>query len=269
MVERNEKFIKRKKIRKPRFAVIYGIIMFIATCVFVGWVLYDLWWLPRVETGIPILGYRMDDIPDIDEIWLSRAVEFGNNQDYTDYVDIFWNEGPVIYFNIRVLEETELDDARSVASDIVEYLIEISNQVVLYYNLQAVISYGDIAQRRTENQAAVAYHVHEYNWSLTEAILAHAEEYPSRGNVSRADQNLNTFASSIIISAGEEELERMQARHEEITAWTDEQEDEWVEEHGAIPVYGDGDVRQVPPSEISEFPNWGTWSNQHERMIWS
>jgi hypothetical protein len=268
-----EKKVNIKKRRnKPRFAVIYGIILFIATVTLMGHVLYHLWWSPRMETGVPILGYRMSDLSEIDESWLTETEEFGGNQEYVDYVELLWAKGPVIYFNVRVEEETSLRNARLAATEIVEHFIEISDEVALDYNLQVVVSYGDIAQRKEENQAAVTAHVHEYYWSLTEAILAHAEAYPSSANVDRAERNINAFANSILLSAGEDELDSMRARHAAIKVMTVDQEAESVAEHGFIPVYvadHSGDVRRVPPSEISEFPNWGVWNNQRSRIDWN
>ena len=258
----------KKRRKKPRFAVIYGIILLITTVALAGHVLYNLWWSPRAETGVPILGYRMDDIPEIDESWLRETEEFGGNQEHVEYVELFPTTGPVIYFNVRIEEGTSRRNARSAATDIVEYFIEISDEVALYYNLQVVVSYGDIAARRAENRAAVAAHVHEYNWSFTESTLEYAERYPSSANVSRAEININIrLTESILIAAGEEELERMRARLAAITVMTPEQESEMIEEQGFIPSYSG--IRQVPPTDISDFPIWGVWNNRRSRINWS
>lgn len=270
MEERNRSIKKRKKPLK--FTVIYGIILFIATVALAGHVLYHLWWVPRAGAGTPILGYRMDDIPELNESWLRETEAFGGQQQHVDYVELFWNTGPVVYFNVRVLEHTSLSDARLAAADIVAHFIEISHETALDYNLQVVVSYGDIVERRKENQAAVIAHVHEFRWRLAEALLAHAENYPSSDNVSRALNNIDVYENSIIIAAGEAELDDMRSRQAAISVMTAEQEAEWIETHGFVPVYvadHGGDIRNVPPSDISEFPNWGVWNRQHSSIDWN
>jgi hypothetical protein len=263
-----EKLDIRKRIGRPRFAHIYGIILLIATIGLAFHVLYNLWLTPRIGTGTPMLGYRMEGIPELNESWVTATVEFGGNQAHVDYVEIFPTTGPVIYFNVRVEEGTSLSKARSAATDIVEHFIEISNEVARDYSLQVVVSYGDIAAQKEENQAAVTAHVHEYNRSFAESTLEYAERYPSRANVSRAEININTrLTESIIIAGGEEELERMRTRFEAITVMTEEQEQALIDEQGHIPSYSG--LRQVPPTDISDFPNWGVWNNRRSRINWN
>lgn len=256
-----------KRIKKPSFALIYGMILFVATIVLVWSVLYNLWWIPKSSTGTPVLGYRTEDITELDEAWITATEEFGGNQTNVDEVEIFSTTGPVIYFDVRIIEGTSRENARVAATEIVEYFIEISDEVALDYNLQVAVSYGDIAELKKENQAAVTAHVHEYYWSLTEAILAFAEEVPSSDNVKRAYDNLIAYENSIILSAGEDELARMRSRQEAITVMTPEQEVSMVEEEGQIPRYNNS--RQVPPTEISQFPNWGSWNGQSSTIDWN
>jgi len=264
---RERKLNITKRLRKPRFALIYAVILFVATIALTWIVLHNLWLSPRMATGVPILGYRMEGIPELDDSWLAATTEFGRTQTNVEDVKIFWTTGPVVYFEVRLNEGTSRRDGRAVATRIVEHFIDLSDEAALYYNLQVVISVGDIAVRRAENQEAVTAHVHEYNWSLAEAILAHAERYPSSANVNRARDNINVFANSITLAAGEAELASMRSRYEAITAWTAEEEAARVEEDGLIPGYSG--FRQVPPSEISRFPNWGVWSNRRSRIRWN
>lgn len=256
-----------KRIRRPRIAFIYGIILCIATIVLAGAVIYTLWWTPRSATGAPILGYRMEGIAELEESWITQTEDFGGNHEHIDDVKITLTTGPVIYFDVRVIEGTSRRNAREAATVIVEHFIEISDEAALDYNLQVVISYGDIAAIIEENQAAVTAHVHEYYWLLTEAILAFAEQVPSSFNVTRAYENINAFENSIILAAGEDELARMRSRQEAITVLTSEEEAARVEAEGQIPRYSN--PVQVPPTEISQFPNWGTWNTRRSRIDWN
>lgn len=257
-----------KRVGKPRIAFIYGVILFIATIVLVGVVLYNLWWVPRIATGTPMLGYRMEDIPEIDESWITATEEFGENQKHVDEVEIHATTGPVIYFNVRVDEGTSLKKARAAAAEIVEHFRDISDEVVPHYNLQVVISQGDIAALRVENQAAVTAHSHEYLYDFAESTLDYAEQYPSSGNVQRAEVNINSrLTNSIRFAVGEEGLERMRERLAAIIVMTSAEEAALIEELGYMPSYSP--IMQVPATEISQFPNWGVWNDRRSRIDWN
>ncbi|MCL2559167.1 MAG: hypothetical protein FWE07_01655 [Turicibacter sp.] len=272
-----EKRDLKKRRTKPRVAFLYGIGLFVATAVFAGVVLYQLWWQPRVATGNPIFGYRMEEMPELNEAWLSATEEFGGNQVHVDYVEVIWMSGPVIYFNIRVEEGISLSEAHSAAVPILEYFIETSNEAALDYSLQVVVSYGEIAYLdgdgnlaglRADNQREVAAHTHEYHRSFAESTLEYAERYPSRANMTRANDNINSlFTASILAAGGEEELESMRTRFAAITPMTDEEESAFIESQGYIPEYSG--VWQVPPTNISDFPNWGVWNNRRSRIDWN
>ena len=266
IMENNNRQNKRKF--RLEFRHIYALCLFAVTFALVLHVLNLLVLTPRRTTGVLVHGYRMESIQYLEEAWKTETEYFGSTLDEVDYVSIFWNTGPVVFVNVRVESGTSLSDARSAATEVVEYLIDISDEVVLEYDIQVVVSYGDVSQQREENHDEVIQHVHSYNHSLVEAILAHAEQHSSEFNVDRAYQNINgAFTDSIIIVVGEEGLEEMRSRLEAIEVAIIEVGDDESESYDSIPRYLG--VRQIPQSNIADFPNWGTWDNQRSRMIWT
>jgi len=280
MMEKNKKQYKGKKWLK--FRHIYGMIM-LAVTVYFAWSVFDLLVItPGQQTGVVALGYRMENIQELEESWITGTENFGATLNSVDYVSIFWNTGPVVYVSVRVHPGTQLSVAQSAATEVVEYFIAVSNEVVLQYDIQVVVSYGDVEVLRAENHAAVVQHVHEYNHSLVEAILAHAEQYPSEYNVHRAYRNINAFPNSIRIAVGEDGLAGMRARLEmiDIVTEVDGYEDQGVEnegdeyngengEEGVVSMPRYPGERQIPRSHITDFPNWGTWCNVRSRISWN
>ena len=260
MMERNIKPYKGKKWLK--FRHIYALILLILTGLLAWHIVHVLVLTPMRETGEAVHGSRMENVQLIDPSWITEAENFGATLDDVNSVDISWLNGPVVYFNVRVEPGTRRRYARRATRAIVEHFIEVSDDVALQYNIQVVASHADrdIAEMRADNHAAVELHVHEYNHSLVEEILAHAEVHSSETNVTRARTNIDVFASSIIAIVGEEGLEEMRARAESIRIAPLEDEDEPMP---ILPI-----ERQIPRSEISRFPIWGTWDNGRSRIIW-
>lgn len=266
-MERNIKQNKRKF--RLKFRQIYALFLFLVTAILAWHVVNLLVLTPMRETGVLAHGYRMENIQPLEKSWMRESENFGETLNQVDYVSIFWNIGPVVFVNVRVEPETNLSDARSAATEIVEHFIEASNEVLLYYDIQVVVSYGDVAQQRRENQEAVNQHVHEYNHNIVEAILAHAEEWPSEYNVHRAQTNINNvFTNSIKAAVGEEGLEDMRARLEALDVVVEEVEHENDENQEFMPRFPRV-TRQITQSNIADFPNWGTWDNNRSRMIWN
>lgn len=263
-MEKNSKKFKGKK--RLKFRHIYALIMLGVTVGLILHVVNLLVLTPRRDTGVPSHGHRMDEIDDLEESWKTTTEAFGATVDHVDYVSIFWNNGPVVYVSVRVEEGTSLQDAHDVAAEIIEHFIEVSNDVVLQYDIQVVVSYGDITEQRTENHAAVIQHVHEYNHELVEEILSWAERYRSEFNVERAERNINDFADSIKVVVGEEGLEAMLARVDAIDTISEAgYEDD--DDHEPIPRFAV--TVQIPSSDIANFPNWGTWNHEEARIDWN
>ena len=273
--------IKYKGKRRLKFRHIYGLILFGLT-VYFAWSVIDLLVLtPSRNTGIVALGARMENIDPLEDSWMNATENFGATLTDVDYVSLFWNTGPVVFVNVRFEPGISRSDARQIARDVVEYFIEVSNEVARQYDIQIVISYGDISYIDDEgnragilvdNQNAVVQHVHEYNFNFAEATLAWAENYPSNTNVTRASGNINSrFTNSIREIVGEEGLERMRARLAAIDVVIEpargEEEDDEDEDFERMPEYPRS--AQIEQSNISDFPNWGTWCNDSSRIIWT
>lgn len=279
-MEKNRATFKFKKLNL-RFRHIYALIMIAVTSFFV-WHVFDLLVLtPMRQAGQAPLGYRMSDIEYMEDFWMREVEEFGATLDNVDYVEIVWTGGPVIYIIVHVFGDSSPSYARRDGREIIEYFIEITDGVALQYNLQIVLFEGVIAERDErgvvvggvlyDNQVAVVRHVHEYNAGFAERTLAHAERYPSQANFDRAYGNINrVLNASILEVVGESGLRELRDRLNAIEIFTINLDDEEVDEDAEevyMPWYPYS--LQIEQSRISEFPNWGAWSNDHNRIIWS
>lgn len=272
-MEKNRTTIKVKKLGL-KFRHIYALIM-IAVTSFFAWHAFDLLVLtPARQTGRAPLGDRMAEIELLEDFWLRETEEFGATLADVDYVEVIWTGGPVVYVSVRVFADTPLSYARVAARDIVEYFVVASNNVAMQYDLQVVLSTGIIAERNElgvvidgvlyENQAAVIRHVHEYNARFAERTLAHAELYPSQANFDRAEGNINRVLNESIVevlgAAGLAEL-RNRLNAIVVSQLTPEDED-----YVYLPWYQPS--LQIEQSQIADFPNWGTWNNDRNQIIW-
>ena len=263
-MERNVKPFKWKKWLK--FRHIYALVLLAITALLVWHIVNLLILTPMRETGEVMHGSRMDNIQELEDSWRSETESFGATLDDVDYVTVFPPTGPVIYISVRVEPGTSRRYARRASRAVVEHFIEVSDEVALQYNIQIVVSYGDIVEMRAEHHAEVERHVHMYNYGLVEEILAHAELYPSETNVSRAETNITVFSNSIIAVGGDERLEEMRARVGALDGGVAEALEE--EDFEPMPHFP-ADTREIPSSSISRFPIWGTWNNERARIVWS
>jgi len=280
-----EKNIRKLKFKKRlKFRHIYALLMVIATCIFSWFVLDWLVFDPMSEIGYLALGYRMEEITPIEDKWIENTETFAATVENIDYLDIFWNTGPVIFFNVRLEQGTSRSDGRRAARTVVTHFIEETNGVARQYDLQVVISYGLIHDTKTvtvdgeerevmtgilaDHNDAVIRHTHEFYLDFTERTLAHAEAYPSQSNVTRASQNLQRrdFSEAIIAIIGEEGLSYMRDRVNAIEVLPEGARDDYDNEI-ILPRYT-GEL-QIPQSNIARFPQWGTWSNETNRIIWT
>ena len=254
--------IKYKGKKRLKFRHVYVLLMVIVTAGF-AWHVFDLLVLTPMNADLA-LGMRMERIEPLETDWFAAVEEFGAMQDDVDYVTFFWNTGPVVYVSVRIEEGTRPRNARRVARRIVEHFIQVSDDVALQYDIQVVISRGDITEQVEENQAEVIRLANEYNHSFAEATLAWAERYPNQINVDRARANLSQGSrifSSIAEVVGEEGLQEMIDRLEAIAIV--------IESDGDEPMPRYPGTHQIPPTNIARFPIWGTWSNDISRIIWN
>jgi len=261
--------IKFKWKKRLKFRHVYALVLLGITLYFAWHVLNLLVLTPMRAEGL-LLGSRMEHIEYLEEAWMRDTETFGATVDDVDYVDVFWNQGPVVYVSVRVEPGISRSDARSAARTVVEYFIETSGEVALQYDIQIVVSYGDISEQVEENQEALIQHVHEYHRDLVEKIIAHAERYPSDTNVNRARENIDAFAYSITLAAGEGEVDAMRQRLNALNVvFEDElaggEEDGDIELMPRLPLQ----IYQTPRSNIARFPIWGTWNNERSRISWS
>ena len=253
---------KKKSKFQLKFGHVYALGLLVVTLGLGLHVLNLLVLTPMRATGVLAHGYRMENIQQLEASWKNDTQAFGLTLSQVEAVSIFWNTGPVVFVSVSFESGASLGDARGVATEIIEYFIEVSDDAVLQYNIQVVISYGDVTNQLDENQVALTQHVHEYNHEFAEATLAHAEQHPSDFNVDRARRNINDlFTNSIVIVVDTDGLEAMRARLEAIEVAPGDDENDNVLRYPGI--------RQIPQSNLVDFPNWGTWDNARSRMIWN
>lgn len=270
-----------------KFRHIYALIMLGVTLILGFMVLNLLVIAPTREVGSAPQGNRMDELDLIEDFWLREAEDFALTFDEVEEAELFWNGGPVVFMSLRFNEDTRRRYARQTAREVMEYFIEASDEVALQYDLQVVIYrdeilYTDNDGERSgvlvDNQAAVVRHVHENTHAFVEATLDWAERYPNHYNFNRAEINVNgRLQPSILEVVGEEGLADMLARLEAIEVVDPPLlDDEGVEleldeenevETNEMPRYP-GEF-QISQSSISSFPNWGTWNNSRNRIIWN
>jgi|GEM_PF-3483695 len=233
--------------------------------------LITLWWVPRRDAGSPVLGDRMENIEQLENSWIRDTEAFGNDQSDVNEFSIFWNSGPVVYFNVEVNERVSRSDARSVATEIVAYFVDVSDGVAEDYNLQVVISRAgeDLRELRDENHAEVRAHTFAHQYALVEDILAHAEQYPTANNLNQVYRRLNEFRHVIIELSGEEGLAAMWERHGAVVELTAEQEDQLADQLGLSNVPSFRENRRISPTDMSRFPNFGVWNHNRGRIDWN
>jgi len=255
------KFKKRLKFRH-----IYAIFMLGVTIAF-AWSVINLLVIEPIRAEGLLLGNRMDGIDELNEDWLRQVEVFGSSHDDISYVEIFWNRGPVVYVSVRFDVGIRRSDARRAARDVMEYFRDISDETFTQYNFQIVISYGDIEQQRKENEAAILENVHRQNYEFGMRVLQWAEEHRSAENIQRARINFTSPDSrvrpSVIEIVGEDGWQELVERIDNIV----EVHQSTDEDAPPIPRYP-GTLR-VEQTNISNFPNWGAWDHNRNRITWN
>ena len=259
--------IQKQKFKWSFFKIYKWILAGISVLLLSHFLIF-LWWIPIREAAVtPVLGYRLQGIRPLEANWKRMTEEFANALPLIDEVTIF-ESGLTIYFNIRVMPDTSLADARTVADEIVVYFIERSNDVARDYDLQIVVSYGDIAEIIAYNEAAVIAHTADFLLDLTEEILTFAENYPTFPNIIRAQENIFLLNDMFGDVLGAELIANLTARVDVLDAMTlDDYEALANANQGLAPTAQVN--RHVPRSNISAFPNWGRWINESNNIRWN
>lgn len=259
----NKKSDKPKKASKfqTKYTVFYGLIAVLAVCtVIVAYQGVNYFVLgPMSFSGAPVYGYRTEGLPEILESDLTKTTEFAKAQDNVKDASIKVS-GPVIYINVLVNEETELEAAKSAATKTADQLLEtvkLEDEKTLYdaYDLQLVVYNKDPETLRQENRDAELEYITEFDTAIVEEIVAHAEAYPTAETIDRAKRNIALLRDGEVKDA-------FNARVGELTEWTAEK----MEEVGEIP---EKVVNQdIPQSDLASYPSWGTYSPQTDKYVW-
>lgn len=255
----NKKF-KRARARKVIFRLYIGLLMLV-TLVFGMYVFNVLYLRPVRTAGSPVFGNRLEDIEPIPNHIVRETETFGASKAHIDRVTISIT-GRVVYFDVRVVEGTPAATARESTEEIAQYFLDEVGEIAADYSIQLVVSKGDIRQLRDNNRAAVIEHKREHTLFLIEEITAFAERYPTEDNINRMAQNIAAFRRFW----DEETISAYEARFNALTPLTEEEQENLREQYGGnLP---EADVsREIPRSNIAEFPIWGVL-NQRGRFEW-
>ena len=266
--------VQEKQIKKRKFKLTplkaYKLFLAFATGVLLAHFVVMLWWVPRRDAGSPVLGDRMAYIDELETSWITDTETFGNDLNDIDNFSIFWNSGPVVYFNVRVNEDVSRRDARSKASEILNYFVDLSDGVARDYELHVVISQPvDLHELIEYNHAAVTQHVMNYRYERTKIFLSHAEDLPTATNFNNAYAHVRDFENAIVAIVGQEGLDDIRARLDNIVQLTADEETALEEQLGVPSIPTAQHDRQVPPTNISPFPNFGIWNHRRSRINWN
>ena len=217
---------------------------------------------PMKIAGKPLYGNRTENIVEVADSVVNKAVSYGEDQSGVDEVNITV-QGPVIYIDVRVSNSTALSTAQKAAEKISDYLIDEINQTskdsATNYDFQLVVSSGDITKLAEENREAELEHIKENDMRIVDEVVTNAEKYPTAANIQRANANIDLLAKTY-----KEEAEAFRQRIGALTELTAEQE----EALGEIPTLVVD--KNVPTSAITEngYPSWGTIDPDTGKYTW-
>lgn len=223
----------------------------------------DYFYLTPIKlAGKPLYGNRTENIVEVADNAVSKAVSYGEGQSGVDEVNITV-QGPVVYIDVRVSNSTALSTAQKTAEKISDYLMDEMNQTsknaAANYDFQLVVSSGDITKLAEENREAELEHIKENDMRIVDEVVTYAEEYPTAANIQRANANIDLLAKTY-----KEEAEAFRSRINALKEYTAEEE----EALGEIPTLVVD--KNVPTSTITEngYPSWGTIDPDTGNYIW-
>ncbi|HAX72490.1 MAG TPA: hypothetical protein DCY20_03070 [Firmicutes bacterium] len=262
---KNTNGTKKRAKTKPskRNITFYSIvgILGIVTLVFGFSVLNYFILEPGKSSGQPIYAYRTENLPVINEAEIASVESFGSGLSGVDSVEVTV-QGPVIYFDVRVSASTELATAQELAEQMANKLIETvkideeGKTIHDFYELQLVVANEDPETLAETNRASEQEYIAQHELVIVQKAVDRAEQYPTADYIQRAYANLEMLDSE---SA---DYTTLKARIDALTELTAEQE----EAMGEIPnIEIDTDVK---PSELAEYPSWGTMNNAEGKFEW-
>ena len=253
-----KKTSEKRNVTKKR-TVLYGYIGVLAVVtVLFGYNVLKYFYLdPLKVAGQPVYGYRTEELQTISQDAITKAEEVGESQSGVESVTITV-QGPVVYVDVRVEDGVNIDDAREVAEDSTNELLTQAKDVINDYNVQLVVSSGDIEEVAATNREEELSYIKEHDLAIVEQIVANAEKYPTATNIQRANANIDILEKSY-----KEEADAFRTRINALTELTAEEE----ENLGAIPeLVVDQSIKQ---SDISTYPSWGVYDKTTETFEWN
>ncbi|MEE1236670.1 MAG: hypothetical protein UHI85_01200 [Turicibacter sp.] len=257
MANEGAKKTSEKRVTKKR-AVLYGYIGVLAVVtVLFGYNVLKYFYLdPLKVAGQPVYGYRTEGLQTISQDAISKAEQAGEGQSGVESVTITV-QGPVVYFDVRVGDGVNIDDARAAAQVSANELLTQAKEIINDYNLQLVVSTGDIKEEAETNREEELAYIKEHDLAIVEQIVANAEKYPTATNIQRANANIDILAKSY-----QEEAEAFRARINALKELTAEEE----QNLGTIPeLVVDQSIKQ---SSLTTYPSWGVYDKTKETFEW-
>jgi len=277
---RLNKKIRRAKVRK-RFFQLYVLILVLVTGAF-GYHLVDVFILQHNENaGTPEFGNRLEYIQDIPQNLKDDAATFARTLPGVTSATVD-NRGVVIFVDVRVESHIDLATAQEAAQQITTHFLETAGDLAYGYNIQMVVANGDPTALAEANRQASIDHIYNHFFFLAETTVAHAEDFPTQGNINRAQDNINVFNNRFNNSeqgnphilnfrdTAASGVATLQARLDAIVPWTETEEADALEEHGgSLPNVLQGVERLVPRSNVNDFPSWGIINRETNEFQWN
>jgi len=275
---RLHKKIRRAKVRK-RFFQLYVLLLILVTGAF-GYHLVDVFVLQhQAAAGIPEFGNRLEYIQDIPQSLKDDTANFGSTLPGVVSANID-NRGVVIFVDVRVESHLDIATAQNTAQQITSHFLEAAGDLASGYNIQIVVANDSPETLADENRQASIDHIYNHFFFLAETTVNHAEEFPSQGNINRAQDNISVFNTRFNSPTGAHEnnfretaasgVATLQARLDAIVPWTETEESDALEAHGgSLPNVLQGVERLVPQSNVNDFPSWGIINRETNEFQWN
>ena len=284
-LDSSEEMVSKEAPQSGRGFKIYVVFLVILSIAFAAHLVFNFYIEPRSLSGSPILGNRLEYLSNIPENVFTDTEAFGLTQTRVEAVTVS-HIGAIIYFNVRVEAGTGVEVARTAAEEISDFFLEQAGELAEGYNIQLVVSTGDIDELKAENRAEALDHVRRHQMNLVEELTIFAEQFPTtdatvgsnHGTIDRVLSNISllrrrqayTEKVGELYQVYETALADFEARVNALTPLTNEEVEVLIEQnHGNILVRDITDIRDVPQSDITDFPSWGALNNTTGLIEWN
>lgn len=266
------KLERKRKAAKGRKGIflLYWAALLVLTGLFVYHAVDYLYLQPMAHAGAPVFGSRLELLDEIPERVPASAQSFANGLEGVTSSEVSV-EGANVFIKLIVPEGTALDTARHQAESVALHFREEAGGSDEGYGFQLVVStpdFGNDGGLRDYNRELMAEHTHQFALTLISALAEFAEQYPTIENITRVLDNASVNRTRQRIS--DEELAEFEGRMAALTPWTDEESENWIELHGKLPRLAELPYdNRIPPSNLAEFPSWGTINQETGAFIWN